>query len=100
VLVWAVEHGLSGTPVFDHDAGAVVGIVVMIDAHRTGHMLPMSALRSWWPRLLDRRSDDANWTAQWLPRARGSERQSDTDVWYFTGREAARQRRGVPWFVP
>ncbi|SMD26488.1 serine protease, partial [Kibdelosporangium aridum] len=89
---WAVERGFSGAPVFDHDVGAVVGIVVMTDAHRSGHMLPMSALRSWWPWLLDRRVEDASWTAHWLPRARGSERQSDTGVWYFTGRDAARQR--------
>lgn len=89
---WAIERGFSGAPVFDHEAGAVVGIVVMTDAHRSGHMLPMWALRSWWPRLLARRADDASWAAHWLPRARGSERQTDSGAWYFTGRVAARRR--------
>lgn len=37
-------------------------------------------------------TDEVSWQAHWLPRARGTERQSDTGAWYFTGRVAARQR--------
>jgi WD40 repeat protein len=89
---WPVGHGFSGAPVFDHGAAAVAGIVVMTDAYRSAHMLPMSALRSWWPQRLNRPADNSSWQAHWLPRARGSEPQSDTGGWFFTGRVAARQR--------
>jgi WD40 repeat protein len=39
-----------------------------------------------------KQADETSWQAHWLPRARGSEPQSDTGAWHFTGRVAARQR--------
>ncbi len=92
---WPVEHGFSGAPIFDHDAEAVVGIVALRDQHRSGHMLPVSYLRTLWPQIGERvgwRLDlDPSLTTHWLPRARGSEVESDTGDWYFTGRHEARQ---------
>lgn len=92
---WPIEHGFSGAPVFDEAAGAVVGIVAMRDSHRTGHVLPVSYLRKLWPDLGERvrwRLDlDPALKTHWLPRARGSEVESDSGDWYFVGRDAARQ---------
>jgi hypothetical protein len=92
---WSIEHGFSGAPVFDHDADAVVGIVALRDQNRSGHLLPVSYLRTLWPWLGSRigwRLDlDSSLKTHWLPRARGSELESDTGYWYFTGRQTARQ---------
>ncbi|MFD2422201.1 trypsin-like peptidase domain-containing protein [Amycolatopsis pigmentata] len=92
---WPVELGFSGAPVFDIEAGAVVGIVALRDEHRSGHLLPVSYLCGLWPWLRDRvgwRLDlDPDLKTHWLPRARGSEVESDSGAWYFTGRHAARQ---------
>ncbi|WP_156960669.1 hypothetical protein [Amycolatopsis taiwanensis] len=77
--------GFTGAPVFDHDSDAVVGIVVSGEA-----VLPVSR----WPWLAAQvrwRLDlDPGLTTHWLPRARGSEIESDSGTWYFTGRHAAR----------
>lgn len=73
----------------------MVGIVVMRDAYRSGHMLPVRYLREVWPSLADRvgwRLDlSPELRTHWLPRAKGSEVASDTGAWYFTGRHAARK---------
>ncbi|WP_406368262.1 hypothetical protein [Streptomyces sp. NBC_01546] len=89
--------GFSGAPVFDHSREAVVGIVVMRDdpRTRTGHMLPMSYLRTLWPEVRRncgwRLDLDASYRTHWRPRARGSEIDSDTSEWFFTGRTEARR---------
>ncbi|SDC99226.1 S1 family peptidase [Glycomyces harbinensis] len=57
VTGWSVEHGFSGAPVYDHDAGAVVGIIALMDRHRSGHLLPVRYLRELWPRLPIRDGD-------------------------------------------
>ncbi|MFF0000932.1 hypothetical protein [Streptomyces avermitilis] len=92
---WAIEVGFSGSPVFDHNREAVVGIVVMRDRHRTGHMLPMSYLRTLWPEVRKncrwRLDLEASYRSFWRPRARGLETDSDTDEWFFTGRTEARR---------
>ncbi|MDV9168637.1 trypsin-like peptidase domain-containing protein [Streptomyces sp. W16] len=94
---WAIEVGFSGAPVFDHSREAVVGIVVVRDKRgtRTGHMLPMSYLRTLWPEIRSncrwRLDLEANYDAHWGPRARGSEPDSPTDEWFFTGRTEARR---------
>lgn len=92
---WPVEHGFSGAPVFDHDEGGVVGMVALRDEHRSAHLLPISYLRTSWPSLSDlvrwRLDLDPSLTTHWLPHARGSEVESDSGRWHFTGRDAARQ---------
>ncbi|SEB60647.1 AAA family ATPase [Streptomyces melanosporofaciens] len=87
-----VEATVPGTPVFDLDADAVVGVV----APGAGlPMLPIAALLEHWPWLRERmgwRLDlDPSLRTHWLPRARGSEVESDSGAWYFTGRVAARR---------
>ncbi|GAA2845748.1 trypsin-like peptidase domain-containing protein [Nonomuraea rubra] len=90
---WAIERGFSGGPVFDHHSEAVTGIVVLRDDHRSGHMLPISYLRTLWEEV--RRSCgwrldlDPHLPTHWLPRARGCE--LGTDEWHFTGRVEARR---------
>ncbi|GCB52959.1 high-affnity carbon uptake protein hat/hatR [Streptomyces sp. NL15-2K] len=92
---WSVERGFSGGPVFDHHSEAVTGIVVLRDDHRSGHMLPISYLRTIWEvvrRSCGWRLDlDPHLPTHWLPRARGSEVDTDTGEWYFTGRVEARR---------
>ncbi|MFE7403101.1 serine protease [Streptomyces sp. NPDC057557] len=92
---WAVERGFSGAPVFDEDGEAVVGIVALRDDHRTAHMLPMSYLRTLWSQVRRncrwRLDLDASFRTHWRPRARGSEIDSDTGEWFFTGRIEARR---------
>ncbi|MFE7713006.1 hypothetical protein ACFU6I_46470 [Streptomyces sp. NPDC057486] len=92
---WPIEMGFSGAPVFDHTREAVVGIVVMRDDHRAGHMLPMSYLRTLWPEVRRncgwRLDLDTSYRTHWRPRARGSEIDSDTGEWFFTGRTEARR---------
>ncbi|KJK44105.1 hypothetical protein UK23_30625 [Lentzea aerocolonigenes] len=69
--------------VFDHDLEAVVGLVAP-----DGRTLPVTlpGLRTGW-----RLDLDAALQTHWLPRAHGSEVESDSGESYFTGREAARQ---------
>ncbi|MFF1809385.1 trypsin-like peptidase domain-containing protein [Streptomyces sp. NPDC058251] len=98
---WAIEVGFSGAPVFDHSREAVVGLVVMRDdpRTRTGHMLPMSYLRTLWPEVRRncgwRLDLDTSYRTHWRPRARGSEIDSDTGEWFFTGRTEARRVIGA-----
>lgn len=92
---WAIQRGFSGAPVFDNSAAAVVGIVVLRDDYRSGHLLPMSYLRTLWPQVRAgcgwRLDLDPSYRTHWLPRARGSEIDSDTGEWFFTGRDEARR---------
>ncbi|MFE3906330.1 trypsin-like peptidase domain-containing protein [Streptomyces sp. NPDC059153] len=92
---WAIEPGFSGAPIFDQSAEAVVGIVVLKDKHRTGHMLPISYLRRLWPEVRNscrwRLDLEASYRTHWSPRARGSEPGSHTKEWFFTGRTEARR---------
>ncbi|AOR36307.1 hypothetical protein BFF78_39320 [Streptomyces fodineus] len=92
---WAIELGFSGAPVFDKSREAVVGIVVIRDDHRTGHMIPMTYLRRLWPEVRSncrwRLDLQASYRTHWRPRARGSEPDSRTREWFFTGRTEARR---------
>jgi WD40 repeat protein len=87
-----VDATVPGTPVFDLDADAVVGVLAPGAELR---MLPIAVLLEHWPWLRERlgwRLDlDPSLKTHWLPRARGSEVESDSGAWYFTGRVAARQ---------
>lgn len=52
--VFAVRHGFSGTPVWDTEMDAVLGMVVAAHRHRdirTGYMIPTGKLLAAWPRL-------------------------------------------------
>lgn len=52
--VFAVRHGFSGTPVWDTEMDAVLGMVVAAHRHRdirTGYMIPTATLLAAWPRL-------------------------------------------------
>ncbi|WP_328324445.1 WD40 repeat domain-containing protein [Streptomyces sp. NBC_00455] len=92
---WPIEVGFSGAPVFDKSRQAVVGIVVIRDDHRTGHMIPMSYLRGLWPEVRSncrwRLDLEGSYRTHWRPRARGSEPDSRTKEWFFTGRTEARR---------
>ncbi|WP_329372391.1 hypothetical protein OG896_36870 [Streptomyces sp. NBC_00669] len=93
---WRTDPGFAGSPVFDDDLDAVVGIIGWHDGpYRGCHVLPVSAWLTRWPFLRARlgwRLDlDPHLKTHWLPRARGSEVESDSGAWYFTGRHAARQ---------
>ncbi|MDF2258807.1 trypsin-like peptidase domain-containing protein [Streptantibioticus ferralitis] len=92
---WAIEVGFSGAPVFDKSREAVVGIVVIRDDHRTGHMIPTSYLRGLWPEVRNncrwRLDLEASYRTHWRPRARGSEPGTRTKEWFFTGRTEARR---------
>lgn len=91
---WAIERGFSGTPVFDEDEQAVIGIVALRDDHQTGHLLPVSYLRTLWPEVRRncgwRLDLDPSYGTHWLPRARGTEIEAAISEWFFTGRTAAR----------
>ncbi|WP_103349474.1 WD40 repeat domain-containing protein [Amycolatopsis sp. CA-128772] len=94
-----VDEGASvtGTPVFDRDADAVIGIVAPREDRRWD-LLPVPYLCRWWPSLAGlvrwRLDLDPSVKTHWLPRARGSEVENDAGRWYFTGRSAARQAIG------
>lgn len=82
---------LVGAPVFAPDFDAVTGIV----APTGTSVVPVSVLAGKWPWLAKKlgwRLDlDPALRTHWLPRARGSEADTDTGRFYFTGRVAARQ---------
>jgi WD40 repeat protein len=87
---------LTGAPVFVPAVDAVAGIVVATGGSEDEQLVPVSTLLTHWPWLADRtgwRLDlDPALKTHWLPRARGTEVDTDTGHWYFTGREAARQK--------
>ncbi|MFK4837244.1 trypsin-like peptidase domain-containing protein [Microbacterium sp. ZW T2_14] len=91
-----VARGFSGSPVFDEELGAVVGIIVGADKdreNRAAWMIPVSRLSRYWPAL-----DDVvrHWSmyppnefiSHWSPRSRGVERHSSRGS-FFTGRRQA-----------
>ena len=90
---WQSDAGFAGAPVFDRDADAVVGLLA--PGPQGARVLPLAALLTPWPwlrRLLGWRLDhDPALRTHWLPRARGSELESDSGAWYFTGRTEARR---------
>ncbi|GHF69697.1 WD40 repeat protein [Amycolatopsis bartoniae] len=90
---WQSDAGFTGAPVFDRDADAVVGLLVPGPDGAT--VLPLAVLLESWPWLRDllgwRLDHDPALRTHWLPRARGSEVESDTGAWYFTGRIEARR---------
>ncbi|WP_433323446.1 hypothetical protein [Spirillospora sp. CA-294931] len=90
---WQSDGGFAGAPVFDRDADAVVGLLAPgADGAR---VLPLASLLETWPWLRDllgwRLDHDPALRTHWLPRARGSEVESDSGTWYFTGRTEARR---------
>lgn len=93
---WTIEKGFSGGPVWDESAQAVVGIVAMHDANRTGHILSISYLTTLWPDLghyIGWRLDlDIDLRSHWLPRARGVEPDAEREGWFFTGRTVALEK--------
>jgi hypothetical protein len=90
---WQSDGGFAGAPVFDRDAEAVVGLLA--PGSSGARVLPLANLLEPWPwlrSLLGWRLDyDPALRTHWLPRARGSEVESDSGAWYFTGRTEARR---------
>jgi WD40 repeat protein len=89
---WESDAGFSGAPVFDRVADAVVGLLAPgSDGPR---VLPLVTLLEPWPWLRDllgwRLDHDPALRTHWLPRARGSEVETDSGTSYFTGRTEAR----------
>ena len=92
---FSLQQGFSGSPVFDEELHAVVGIVVSTDREvdlRTGYGIPVEAIGRYWEGLSPwvgwRLSHDPAMASHWGPRARGVERDSRPG-WYFTGRQRA-----------
>lgn len=87
------DAGFAGAPVFDRDSDAVVGLLA--PGSSGARVLPLATLLGEWPwlrGLLGWRLDyDPALRTHWLPRARGSEVESDSGAWYFTGRTTARR---------
>ena len=101
-LGFSLEAGFSGAPLWDEDAGAVVGIVVGRERHRgepgdprTGYAIPVEVVERYWAALRPwvgwRLDHDPDLRAHWAPRARGAGRDS-LPGWHFTGRTAAINR--------
>ncbi|MGV9379635.1 hypothetical protein ACWDRB_27685 [Nonomuraea sp. NPDC003707] len=90
---WQSDAGFSGAPVFDREADAVVGLLA--PGSGGARVLPLATLLEPWPwlrGLLGWRLDhDPALRTHWLPRARGSEVESDSGASYFTGRTEARR---------
>ncbi|MDG4838452.1 trypsin-like peptidase domain-containing protein [Micromonospora sp. WMMD967] len=89
-----VDRGFSGCPVWDHDVGAVVGIVVGRDRQpgtKTAWLIPAAQLATAWPALdplLRAGLNRSSFLPHWDPQARGVERASQGGS-YFTGRAEA-----------
>lgn len=99
---FAVDRGFSGTPLWDEEFGAVVGIVAAREGVRdlrTGYAIPVETLRRLWPPLRPwvgwRLDHDPDLRAHWGPRSRGVHRDSQPGQ-HFTGRRAALDRL-VSW---
>ncbi|MER6000110.1 hypothetical protein ABT120_16185 [Nonomuraea angiospora] len=90
---WQSDAGFAGAPVFDREADAVVGLLA--PGPGGARVLPLATLLEPWPwlrGLLGWRLDhDPALRTHWLPRARGSEVESDSGASYFTGRTEARR---------
>ena len=91
-----VARGFSGSPVFDEELGAVVGIIVGADKdreNRAAWMIPVSRLSRYWPALDDvvrhwSMYSPNEFVSHWSPRSRGVERHSSRGS-FFTGRRQA-----------
>lgn len=86
-----LERGYSGAPVWDDDAGAVVGIVVVAYREkRSGGLIPVRGIAEMWPTaagLVGWRPDlDDAFESHWLPRAKGAEPVWAPTVDHFVGR--------------
>lgn len=91
-----IESGFSGSPVWDCNLRAVVGIIVAQDRRpwvrgeaQTAWMIPTETLIRAWPALSELvlsplLLDPALW-AHWDPRARGVQLEAEPG-WYFSGR--------------
>jgi hypothetical protein len=100
-----VEQGFSGTPVWDQQVGAVVGMVVSElvggDA-KVSWMIPLGVISEYWTPLdqairVGLLYEPGERAAYWRPRARGVER-DEVAGWYFTGRLAV-LRKLVAWLT-
>lgn len=87
-----IESGYSGSPVWDENVNAVVGMVVAQDRSRnaaTAYMIPLEVLAKVWPPLANLCGSpllfDPALQTYWGPRARGVQQDSEPG-WYFTGR--------------
>jgi WD40 repeat protein len=103
-----VERGFSGAPVWDEQAEAVVGIVVVTEtdpAVQAARMIPIAALARLWPALEEHvgwrlRFEREELRRHWEPKARGLKGGSRRDApWLFTGRVRAMQEL-VAWLDP
>jgi WD40 repeat protein len=86
-----IDHGYSGTPLWDPDVEAVLGIALGKDgAERGAFMIPTRVLAKAWPALVGsigwRVRFDPERDEHWRPRARGVAT-SREEGWLFTGRE-------------
>jgi hypothetical protein len=93
---FAIDRGFSGAPVWDDDAGAVVGLVVAREndaALRVGHMIPIAEIARLWPGIAKwvgfRLDLDESFDSHWLMRAKGVDPYDSVDAWHFTGRKRA-----------
>ncbi|WP_169542218.1 trypsin-like peptidase domain-containing protein [Solirubrobacter soli] len=94
---YPIEPGFSGTPVWDEQAAAVVGLVALQyredDAPPIAFMIPTEVIARLWPGLDDHlgwrvRFEPRDRVDHWSPRARGVTFDSDPRQ-LFTGREHA-----------
>ena len=101
-----IESGFSGSPVWDRDLGAVVGIIVAQDRRRwveggaqTAWMIPAEVLAQAWPPMYKSMKSplllDPALRTHWDPRARGVELEAEQG-WYFTDRTTV-LRELVSW---
>jgi WD40 repeat protein len=86
-----IEEGYSGTPLWDPDAEAVLGIAMGKDkAERGAFMIPVRVLAEAWPALEEsigwRLRFDPDAATHWGPRGRGVTTSSE-EASLFTGRE-------------
>lgn len=100
-----IEPGFSGAPVWDDQAEAVVGMIVVAESDattKTARMIPVTRLQSMWKPLEGAigwrlRYDEAESDKHWKPRARGLQRgRGGRSPWLFTGRTPA-LRELVSW---
>jgi WD40 repeat protein len=100
-----IERGFSGAPVWDDEAQAVVGIIVITEldeATKAARMIPVSALVRLWPRLEQAVGwrlgyDEDDLRKHWGPKARGLRHGRGARApWLFTGRTRA-LRELVAW---
>jgi WD40 repeat protein len=91
-----IESGFSGSPVWDRELEAVVGIIVAQDRRpwvqgetQTAWMIPAEMLAQAWPPMSESMQSplllDPALRTHWDPRARGVELEAEQG-WYFTGR--------------